>query len=277
MKSVVLVFILAFVSLSSAKATANDNIFNVGKWYLGVSLGGGQMQSPLHEQSDIPLSIVPDIRYYGERITIENLDVSFAIFEKKGFALELIGEQNQDGVYFPGNFRKEYGALIGPFNGSTLNLSQHQEELLETPGPRSMSYMSGIELRYYNWINAFVSWTKDISDVHNGESIRIDLQKTFSIGKVFISVNLKTTFKDEKLVHYYYGFDQRDTLILQKYYAGSATTNQMLQANVAYPLTEELAIVAAYSRTWLGDSIKNSPVVTDGQIDSSFFGVKYVF
>lgn len=255
---------------------ANDRYFDVNTWYLGVSVGIGAMENPLFEQKDIPLYVLPDIRFYGEKISIENLSVSYSLVEKKDFVFEIIGEQNQDGTFFPGSLRKSYAALIGPFQSSTLTL-EPADEGPKTPSARSMSYMSGVELRYYNWLNTFVTLSSDISNVHGGNQLRIEFQKDFSIGQLQLSSSIKWSYKDKRLAGYYYSFDERDSINERDHYYANAATNAHFQINAAYPINQNLAIVAGLSRNWLDETVTNSPIVVKGKVSASFLGAKYVF
>lgn len=278
MKKVLAIFTMLVLWGADAKANANaeGRYFDVGTWYFGLSAGTGTMQNPLHEQEDIPLSILPDIRYYGEKLSIENLSVSYALLEKPNFVLEVIGEQNQDGTYFPGSLRSEYAAFVGPHHASPLDLWPNDREP-EKPSPRSMSYMSGVELRYYNWVNAFITLATDVSNLHHGNALRLELQKDFSIANVQFSSSVSLIHKDKKLIDYYYSFDERDTNIPTDFYYAGAATNFFFQLNAAYPVTPHFAFVAAYNKTWLDDTIVNSPIVVRGQITATFLGVKYAF
>lgn len=278
MKKVLAVFSLLVLFVTDAKANANaeGRYFETGTWYFGLSAGSGIMQNPLHDQEDIPLTILPDIRYYGEKFSIENLSLGYALLEKPNFVIELIGEQNQDGTYFPGRLRSEYAAFVGPHHASPLDLWGRQREP-EEPNPRSMSYMSGIELRYYNWINTFITLATDVSNLHNGNAIRVEIQKDFSLGNFKLSSAVSLIHKDKNLIDYYYSFDERDTLVSDNFYFANSATNYLLQLNVAYPITPHFAFVAAYNKTFLDKTISDSPIVVRKHITGSFIGVKYAF
>lgn len=276
MKKVLAIFTLFVVFAFDAKASAEGRYFDVGTWYFGVSAGYGEMENPLYEQGDIPLIILPDVRYYGEKLSIENLSISYALLEKPNFVLELIGEQNQDGTYFPGSLRQEYAAFIGPHHGVPLDLWPTEREPQE-PSARSMSYMSGIELRYYNWVNTFITLATDVSNVHKGNAFRVEIQKDFSIANITLSSAVSVIHKDKQLIDYYYSFDERDTDFPNEFYFAGSATNFLFQLNAAYPLSANFAVVAAYNKTWLDDTITNSPIVIRDHMSASFLGVKYAF
>lgn len=276
MKKVLAIFTSLVLFASDARANAEGRYFDVGTWYFGVSAGYGEMENPLYEQKDIPLIILPDVRYYGEKLSIENLSISYALFEKPDFVLELIGEQNQDGTYFPGSLRKEYAAFIGPHHAMPLDLWPSEREPQE-PSARSMSYMSGVEVRYYNWVNTFITLATDVSNVHQGHAFRVEIQKDFSIANIMFSSSVSLIHKDKQLIDYYYSFDERDTEFPAEFYEAGSATNYLFQLNAAYPLSANFALVAAYNKTWLDDTIANSPIVVRDHMSASFLGVKYAF
>ncbi len=261
-----------------AQDELDDRLVDSDRWFFGVALGYGQLENPLVKEKDIPLYILPDIRYYGERFAIENLDLSYALVEKKGFVLELIGSQNLDGLFFPGDHRDGYAAVAGIHPAKPWDLF---DEPISEPEPvapphRSMSYMAGFELRYYSWIDAFISLQTDVSNVHHGEQLKVALQKNFQLAKLKVAVEANAQYKSKQLTRYYYNIDERDIANIDLYYIAEPAMNYQLQFNFAYPIAERWFAVASLRKLWIDSSLRQSPVIEQGQTVSYFIGVKYV-
>lgn len=268
---------LTFCSWSANSFELPESYIESNSWVLGAAFGYGKLENPLVDRDDIPLYVLPDIRYYGERLTIDNLDFSYALAEKKGLVIELLGSQNIDGVYFPGEHRKGYGAIVGAHPARPIDLLEPEPSKKPlSPSHRSMSYLMGLELRHYAWLDTYFSWQTDVSKVHHGNEANLKFIKHFPLEKFNITLEGNATYKSAKLVNYYYGVGIQDIINSLKFYSASSTINYHIGITAAYPISENLAIIASLKQQWLGDEIVKSPVVHDESPQSYFLGVKYV-
>gem|GEM_PF-900575 len=278
MKSFVVILFTLLNILSSAQAAERimkEQYIDSNSWILGASIGYGKLSNPLVERDDIPLYILPDIRYYGNRLSLDNLNVSYSLLEKPGFVVELVGSQNQDGIFFPGDDRKGYAALAGHHPGSPLDLLGNEKKLI-APKHRSMSYLAGVEMRYYGWLNLFASWQSDVSNVHHGHETRIRAIKHAKLAGLQLSLEMTAVLKSKNLIDYYYSVDINESANFRNFYSAGSTTNYLLKVNFAYPLSKNFAFVGSVQNKWLGSEISDSPVVIDDSSNSFFVGIKYV-
>ncbi|MFY8274574.1 MipA/OmpV family protein [Pseudoalteromonas sp. SSDWG2] len=270
-------FALATILTSmSVKSTQSDYIYQPSNsWVLGAAFGYGKLASPLKGRQEIPLYILPDVRYYGERFSLDNLNASYALIEKKGWVVELIGSQNFDGVYFPGKHRQEYGAFAGSFSGSFYDLLTPRPA---APAHRSMSYLGGVETRFYDsqWVNVYISWQKDVSNVHHGSETKLRLLKNISLQPFQVSLEGRLTYKSDALSRYYFSVREGDIVSGDHHYQASATLDWLLGVNVAYPMSEQLAAVASFQQQWFGGGVNDSPLLRTTAPYSFFVGIKYV-
>ncbi|WP_462156859.1 MipA/OmpV family protein [Pseudoalteromonas sp. GB56] len=272
--------LLMFLALSpwNTHASEEDYVYvDSNSWVIGAAFGYGKLASPLKNREGIPLYVLPDIRYYGERLSIDNLNVSYALLEKKGWVVELVGSQNIDGIYFPGKHRREYGALTGSFPGMVLDLFD-TPTVPTRPSHRSMSYLAGIEARYYNsrWANIYVSWQSDVSNVHHGNEAKIRVLKYLELQSLKFSFEARLTHKSERLSDYYYGVKYSDVVESDLDFTARANTDFLLGVNIAYPVTENLAAITSFHQQWLGSGVNNSPLLRTTAPYSFFVGLKYV-
>lgn len=279
MRLLIAVSILAITFVAPSVASELENrIQPTGEWFVALSAGFGYQQNPLYEEDDIPQILIPDIRYYGERWSLEGLDLSYNLIEKRGLSVELIAEQNMDGVYFPGRYRNEYGAFSNMHAAATISLlPATTTEEFTNPNHRSMSYLAGVEFRHYGFVNSYLSVQSDVSNVHGGQQVRLEVQKDFEIQRLLIALSAKAIYKSERLTNYYFGYDMRDNPFLHTHYAASDAINYQLLVNFAYSIFDNLAAVSAFRQSWLDTEISDSPVVSKKQTTSFFVGLKYAF
>lgn len=88
------VLLLMFASTTGFAGTAcqspSDDCVEVGKWRIGVALGAGVRTNPVIGKKDIPLVVLPEIHYQGERFFIQNLDFGAMLFENSRHQLNLL-------------------------------------------------------------------------------------------------------------------------------------------------------------------------------------------
>jgi len=279
--SLIALIALLTMPFTNIQATNISEIENslympTGEWVFGVSFGYGKLLNPLNKQDDIPLYLLPDIRYYGEKFSIENLDISYNLYQRKNLIIEVIGQQNIDGLYFPGENRSFVASLTGiPSFGQQIEDDIVEPELPE-PDKRSLSYMAGVELRYYSDVNFLLSTTTDVSNVHNGQEVKASLHKSFNLQSLVVELETGVTFKSKDLTHYYYNTELPTGVFEENIYETESALNYHLKVDLTYIYNKNWYLVSTFKSEWLDDTIYNSPVVVKDKVQSFFVGVKYV-
>ncbi len=223
----------------------------------------------------IPLYVIPDIRYYGENISIENLNISYSLYEHPNFVVELVGQQNLDGLAFPGKNRKVVGALVRPSIFSRDPRKLIIPELL--PEHKSLSYMAGVEFRYYSYIDATISITHDISNVHHGMEINASIHKTWYLNDFILEAKLAAVYKSAELTRYYYNTDYELEIYQALNYIASSAVNYHAMLALTYPLNKNVYLVSNIRNEWLDSTIHRSPIVVNNEVLTYFLGIKSLF
>lgn len=95
----------------------------VGDWRVNVGLGLGMRSNPLHGGEDIPLVLLPEVSYYGERFFLKNLEMGFTLFEDDRHQFSMLATPGYDQMYFnrwdPFNFSDAGGFTSGGGFGSS--------------------------------------------------------------------------------------------------------------------------------------------------------------
>lgn len=275
-------FLQLIMSFSYADDTVSTTqLVDANEWQLGVTLGYGQLRQPVAQQENIKLFLIPDIRYYGENFSVENLNISYAVFQQPNFVVELVGKQNFDGIYFPGDHRDAFAAVAA--SGTFIRNPTFNSKLLEDaiaaeevpPQHKSMSYMAGAEIRWYGKIDYFLTTLFDVSNVHNGYEVDFSLHFQHELGKVNADFEMGIIHKSDKMSNYYYGVDYAQ--FEQNNHSLESSNNYYLQYTTAYSLSEHWFALAVVKQQWLDSNIRRSPVIKRSNILSYFIGIKYMY
>ena len=280
----ILYFLFAMLLVTSVhadEAVNTSQLVNAKEWQFGVTLGYGQLRQPVAKQENIKLFFIPDIRYYGENFSIENLNVSYALLEQPNLVIEAVGKQNFDGIYFPGDHRGAFAAVAA--SGTFIRQPMHNSKLLadaiaaeEIPAKhKSMSYMAGVELRKYGKIDYFLTTLFDASNVHNGYEVDFSLHFQHALGKVNADFEFGLVHKSDKMTNYYYGVDYAQ--FEQNNYSLGSSNNYYMQYSTAYSLSENWYALAVVKQQWFDSDIRRSPVISRSNILSYFVGIKYMY
>jgi len=123
----------AGVSANAECTAESPDCVEVGKWQISVAVGGGVRTNPVLERKDIPLIVLPEVSYTGERFFIQNLDFGFILLENAVHRLNLLATPSYDQVFFhrwsPNNFVVTTSLMAPP------TTPVRQEAVTEGPPP----------------------------------------------------------------------------------------------------------------------------------------------
>ncbi|WP_462158128.1 MipA/OmpV family protein [Pseudoalteromonas sp. GB56] len=279
-------FISLLLTICSISVCAQESeplqLAAVDSWQLSVSAGYGKMRSALIDEDDITLVVLPDIRYFGERFYLFNTSVGWTFKETPKYSLSLEGQLNQDGLMFPHKYRGILAAASPPLDINPLpdpdtkvSGSSTQEpkfEIEKTALEKNLTYNAAAVWRYYGWLDASVSWGKDISAGHDGDEISAHIKKSSNMGDWTVEGLLGVDYKSSKLLNYYYGVSDDQG---RNIYRPSGGFNWRGQLQLAYPWGENKWLVGALRYEQLSDEIVSSPLIVKDHTVSYFIGVKW--
>ncbi|MGP1609689.1 MAG: MipA/OmpV family protein, partial [Burkholderiales bacterium] len=141
-----LLCVLWAVAPARAQDQCEPDCVAVGDWRVSVGLGAGMRSNPLHQGEDIPLIVLPEVSYYGERFFLDNLEMGFTLFENRRHQFNLLLTPGYDQMYFnrwdPFNFTDGGGFMASASGGPgaasnySINISaQPAPSDIATPGP----------------------------------------------------------------------------------------------------------------------------------------------
>lgn len=122
----------AVPSLGVAQECVDDCV-EVGAWRLNLGVGAGLRSNPLHSGDDIPLVLLPEVSYYGERLFVENLEMGFTLLEDSRHQLNALVTPGYDQMYFnrwdPFNFSGAGGFTAGSGYSAPLAARPYQVDI----------------------------------------------------------------------------------------------------------------------------------------------------
>ena len=127
-----------------AQDTCLEDCVEVGAWRVNLGVGLGMRGNPLHGGDDIPLVLLPEVSYYGERFFLKNLEMGFTLFENERHQFNALITPGYDQMYFnrwdPFNFTDAGGFTAG--GGPTAPLAAHSYQV-DISGPMSAAAEGG--------------------------------------------------------------------------------------------------------------------------------------
>lgn len=276
-------------------AIANNADDLKSDWQFSLGIGAGVRTNPVAYASDMPIILLPQVEYSGERFFIQNLDMGYILSENKNHQLNLLLTPSYDQMFFDrwnsGNFFVESGNnLLG--TGSNSAPSQNPEPL-EPPirdsdesfadknqfslHKRRITALAGLE---YNFSMAELDWqlhwVHDLLDLHNGNEIRLVASRDWRGSRSALKMSLGLIWQDENTLNYYYGLTPEETAS-ENVYRPDAEVSALLRLDWNYRLTENWDLRLFTSYRQLGDAIKQSPVIEEDKIVTLFVGGVYHF
>jgi MipA family protein len=273
-----------------------DDCVEIGKWELSLGIGAGVRTNPLEATPDIPLVLIPQVNYNGERFFIQNLDIGFILWESDAQQFNLFATPSYDQVFFhrwnPSNFFIDSNgfATAGKGNNDDVDLpvidAGGDKELI-APGfkdvqerklrNRRMAGLGGFE---YSVTTALVDvqlqYVVDFTGIHDGDEVRLALAKHWASGRHSVSTSIGAIWQSSEVVNYYYGVTEAEADMRGAYHTDAAIT-PVARLDWNYQLTErwDLRFLANYRQ--LPDEISASPLINDNKVITVFIGGVYHF
>ena len=133
---------------------------------------------------------------------------------------------------------------------------------------RDSSFDAGFKVSWLNDLfNLNITALSDIANAHQRQEVKAYVSKTFKEG--FFTPRFGVKWYSEDIVDYYFGVLGHEYRPTRPNYEGESTFNFGLGGNIAIPIGEKWAVTADVEYTFLGDEIKDSPIVdADGTLFS---------
>lgn len=271
-------FIISCFALPHSAARAADSD---SQWQVSLALGAGIRTNPVMDNKDIPLVIIPQISYQGERFFIQNLDFGYTLFQNEIQQFNLLVTPSYDQVFFNkwdiNNFversslamtSSKDNPTVEPINRVIDKKLLHKRRMAGLAGVEYSQSLHGVDLQ--------MQLLTEATGYYSGTEARIAVSKSIKLGKHDVKLTLGTNWQDAKTLDYYYGLPLQEAVSHAPYNADAGFTS-LLRFDWSYQLDEHWSLRFFTSYRHLSPSIADSPLVTTNKVITAFAGGVYHF
>jgi outer membrane protein len=253
------------VAAQTACKTPSPECVVVGEWNISVGLGLGRRSNPVQDNSDIPLVVVPQISYYGQRFFLENLELGFTLYESDAHSLSLIAAPGYDRVFF---YRNDLQNILANVSLSTLTADVYSVPIEVPVRTRHTTYMVGPEWTFNSGpVIGQVNALYEVTGRHDGYEVRAALAAPIIQSRDSLVFSTGVTWKSDRLVNYYYG--------VEPLYEPGSALNPFVKLAYTRPLSSRWTLGASVHYEVLDNAIADSPIIIEGQVMTVFAGFMY--
>ncbi len=276
------IFSLFTVSVSAAPDCAMPRACVEQGWHVAVAMGLGERSNPLDGGDRIPLLLLPDITWYGERAYFDNGELGAQWQTAPHTAIDLFLSVNGERAYFsfwhPNNI-----FLTRMF--MTSNTTQedgmiNERLMLSTEHIEKRRWAVDAGVRWHIYLNdaewQFAALT-DASDVHNGQQFAVRYLQQWTFDDAALQAYVGATWKSAALIDYYYGIDADDQVVPELYYQGRAGWQPEVGLSFNKTIDEKWSWLVRASVIALHDGMTDSAIVDETYISTVFAGITYQF
>ena len=117
----------------------------------------------------------------------------------------------------------------------------------------------------------------DVGNTSRGTEARLGYSYDWRSGALTIRPVVSVFFRDAKLNNYYYGVLPGEATASRPAYTAGVGTNSQIGLYASYDVSERWRLLGGLSATYLGNSVKNSPIVQKRVLPAVYIGAAYDF
>jgi MipA family protein len=262
------------IGMACAKAAAADDeckqpsaeCVAVGGWNFSVALGAGVRTNPLVNGQDLPLVVVPQVSYYGERFFLDNFDLGYTLFDGDRSTVSLVASPGYDRVYF---YRSDLqNIFVSGFGGSSGSETSSTPEHVP-PRSRKVTYLAGPEWTFkYHGVTGQLDVLQEITG-QKGQEVRAAIGIPVAMRKGTLTGNVGFTWKSADVVNYFYG--------APGIYDAGAAFDPFFKVGYTLPLSSKWRFNAFAQYEHLSNAIADSPIIAKRYVATVFVGAIYAY
>ncbi|GGY84100.1 structural protein MipA [Cellvibrio zantedeschiae] len=253
------------------------------RWQFSIGLGLGVRTNPVMDNDDIPLVILPQFSYQGERFFIQNLDLGYNLFQNNKQELNILLTPSYDQIFFNewdiSNFvdRSNLASMAGGAKDSPSLEANNRAIDKSRLHDRHVAALAGVEYSHTIYdVDIQVQLLQEATGYYDGNEARLAISKSINVGKHDVKLTLGANWQNAATINYFYGLPERESPGNFAYEPNAGLTS-LLRFDWAYQLDEHWSLRFFTSYRHLSHSISNSPLVTENNVVTAFAGGVYHF
>ena len=201
---------------------------------------------------------IPIFLYRTERLSLYGPMMSYSLFEDDDWEIKGLAK-----VRFEGYEEDDSRFLQG---------MDDRKWTLEMGGSLSKNFLNG---------KITADLTADILNEHQGYELGFyysyDFRRFLENPALTLTPNVGLGYRSSQLNDYYYGVRASEAIVSRAEYHAGDSTGLITGLRMNYFHSENLSFMALVSFEWLGNEIRNSPIVDEDHIESFLIGIMYSF
>ncbi len=248
-------------------------------WQLSLALGQGKVSTPLAGRDEIAGNILPGISYYGERFYLENTHLGYTLLEHERGYVDLVGELNDDGMFFELDGVNNFGWWDALGIGRTDNTETGNPPDSFQDIERHLSYMAGLSATaVWQEISLRAAYLKEMTGVHHGEVMRLSLRHDLVFGEhLTLRLQAIAERKDQRLLNYYYNVRPYELNNSPSWFTLDAAWNFSYGASMNYQLDPSWSLLIHWQHHQMDTDLQLTPLIRRLDYQSKFVGLRYLF
>jgi outer membrane protein len=284
----------------------------IGQWHFSLGVGLGGRSNPVAGNEDLPIILLPNVSYYGERFFWETDTLGYTLVESPVQMLNLIATVSYEQTFFNdwgvGNFSFEGGSsgagqiantpaggladsdgvpLPGDLvdtgsdlNGQDLGPAPVIQEFIDLDRlhDRNIAGLAGVEYSLeLGAISLGFQALQDISGVHEGHELRAAASRTFTTGEQSAALTVGAEWKDAKTLNYFFGVRESEVDNAAAAYSVGDDLSYYLKIDWRMRLSTHWELRGIVHHRRFGNEVKDSPIVDEDSTTAAFIGGVYHF
>lgn len=261
--------------------------YNERSWELSIAAGYGVKTNPLVNHDDIPLYLVVNAAWFGQRLFFDNGDLGLMLHETEKWSLNIISHVNNERLIYEWMSESGFGAQFLELASGNIAASDPIPSNERVPTnieteieltDRSLAVDAGIELIYSDdWGDIQLQLLSDASFTHKGIEFWGSYGYQWSFQHLRIAPSIGFHWKSRLLLDYYYGVRDEEATPGRPAYTATSGLQGFFRLSASYQLSNHWAIVGLAEYETLSRSVRQSPLVERSDLATLFIGIMYNF
>jgi MipA family protein len=251
-------------------------------WQVSIGVGAGVRTNPVMDNSNIPMIVIPQVNYQGERFFLQNLDVGYELWSDDQQKFSLLLTPSYDQIFFHHWQAATFVSTLEANGALTKDDSQPTVELLNRTinkrqlHERRMAALGGLEYSFQSEaVDIQLQALHELTDYYQGDELRIALSKTINFDRSEVKLTLGANWQSDRSLDYFYGVRFTEAPA-QEYHPSSGVT-ALMRFDWSYQLDAHWSLRFFTSYRRLGSAIADSPLTTSDNVVTAFAGGVYHF